>query len=87
MNNDSNKKRSSNDAARIHLMETLKTVNINGKNEATLIIQQQFSRSGASPTANFRRNKFINYLSCEGWALRVRKSGKKISQEIKNFIQ
>ncbi|CAF1452991.1 unnamed protein product [Rotaria sordida] len=81
------KKRSTNDAARLHLMASLKTVSVRSKNETTTIIQQQTSASQTSTISNFSINKFINSINCEGWALRVRKPGHRISQEVKDFIE
>jgi hypothetical protein len=87
MNIDSNKTQSSNDAARMHLMQSLKTVSINTRNEMTMIIQQQSSSFPQSTTSNLSATKFINYLNREGWALRVRKPGQRISQVVKDFIE
>ncbi len=86
MHLDSEKKRSSNDVARVFLMESLKTISINTEKEVTTIIQQQ-SPSQLTTTSKFSTNKFVNYLNCEGWALRVRKPGQRISQDVKDYIQ
>jgi hypothetical protein len=84
---DSAKTRSSNDAARIHLLDTLKTVNTTSQIQATTILQQQCLASEASTTSKFPINKYINYFNLEGWGLRVRKPGCRIDQSVKNFIE
>lgn len=83
---DQNNKRSSNDAARIHLVESLKTANITNTSETTSIFQQQQSYSQSSTTFQFSASRFVNYFNFQGWALRVRKPGHRISEDVKEFI-
>ena len=87
LNNDPKKKQSSNDAARMYLMQSLKTIHVNTANETSGILQQQSSFQTTTTTSTFSINKFINYLNCDGWALRLRKPGQRISQDVKDFIE
>ncbi|CAF1313867.1 unnamed protein product, partial [Didymodactylos carnosus] len=87
MDVDYNKKQSSNDAARIHLMETLKTVNTISQIQTTAIFEQQSPTAKSTTTSKFRTDKYINHFNSEGWGLRVRKSGQRISQDVKSFIE
>ncbi|CAM4817617.1 unnamed protein product [Rotaria magnacalcarata] len=74
--------RTTNDIARIHLTEILRSTSTRSRSEAEAILQHQnATMHDVSGSFHYR------FFSVCGWALRTRKLGKQMSDKVKNFIE
>ncbi|CAM4850770.1 unnamed protein product [Rotaria magnacalcarata] len=74
--------RTTNDIARIHLTEILRSTSTRSRSEAEAILQHQnATMHDISGSFHYR------FFSVCGWALRTRKLGKPMSDKVKNFIE
>ncbi|CAF4327169.1 unnamed protein product, partial [Rotaria magnacalcarata] len=74
--------RTTNDIARIHLTEILRSTSTRSRSEAEAILQHQnTTMHDVSGSFHYR------FFSVCGWALRTRKLGKPMSDKVKNFIE
>ncbi|CAF4713747.1 unnamed protein product, partial [Rotaria magnacalcarata] len=74
--------RTTNDIARIHLTEILRSTSTRSRSETEAILQHQnATMHDASGSFHYR------FFSVCGWALRTRKLGKPMSDKVKNFIE
>ncbi|CAF4745315.1 unnamed protein product [Rotaria magnacalcarata] len=74
--------RTTNDIARIHLTEILRSTSTRSRSETEAILQHQnATMHDVSGSFHYR------FFSVCGWALRTRKLGKPMSDKVKNFIE
>ncbi|CAF4152320.1 unnamed protein product, partial [Rotaria magnacalcarata] len=74
--------RTTNDIARIHLTEILRSTSTRSRSEPEAILQHQnATMHDVSGSFHYR------FFSVCGWALRTRKLGKPMSDKVKNFIE
>ena len=74
--------RTTNDIARIHLMEILRSTSTRSCSQAETILQRQNTTAYDSSVSFHYR-----FFSTCGWALRTRKLGKPMSEKVKSFIE
>ncbi|CAF4064817.1 unnamed protein product [Rotaria magnacalcarata] len=74
--------RTTNDIARIHLTEILRSTSTRSRSEAEAILQHQ-NATIHDVSGSFHHR----FFSVCGWALRTRKLGKPMSDKVKNFIE
>ncbi|CAF2116394.1 unnamed protein product [Rotaria magnacalcarata] len=74
--------RITNDIARIHLTEILRSTSTRSRSEAEAILQHQ-NATIHDVSGSFHHR----FFSVCGWALRTRKLGKPMSDKVKNFIE
>ena len=76
------KPRTSNDIARLHLVETLRTANIQSQQGASTIRTTQNTLG-----IDMSGSTHYEFVSSPGWALRVRKNNNPLTENIKAFIE
>jgi hypothetical protein len=72
--------RTANDIARVHLTDILRTTTTQSRVEASTILQHQHA-GDLSLSAHYES------FSSPGWALRTRKLGNPMGEEVKNFVE
>lgn len=76
------KPRTSNDIARLHLIETVRSINIQSQQDTGTIKTTQ-DASGVDMSTSLH----YEYFASPGWALRNRKHNNPLSESIKRFIE
>ena len=77
-----NQRRTSNDIARLHLTELIRTTHIDAQQPATSIFHSQdMSEIDLTKSAHYEN------FSSVGWGLRTRKHTKSTTDNVKNFIE
>ena len=74
--------RTSNDVARLHLIETVRSANFKSLHAVKRIKRDQSSSSNVT-----NGSEHYQYFSSVGWALRTRKHNNNMSDKTKNFIK
>ena len=77
-----NQRRTSNDIARLHLTELIRTTHIDAQQSATSIFHSQdMSQVDLTKSAHYEN------FSSVGWGLRTRKHTNPMTDNVKNFIE
>ena len=74
--------RTSNDIARLHLIETVRSTNLKSLHDV-----KRIKRGQTSSTNVTNGSQHYQYFSSVGWALRTRKHNNNMSDKTKNFIK
>ena len=74
--------RSSNDIARIHLIEAVRATTISTQHQTAKVFQQQLDEN-----TSLDRSPNYKYFSHAGWALRQRKHTNPLTKKIRDFIE
>ena len=82
-----NQKRSTNDHAKIHLIERLKLSHSTSQAQVETILMNQRSSEDQSNSVPLAIDKYTNYFATAGWGLRVRKPPKRINEKVRTFIE
>jgi hypothetical protein len=81
-NIEENERRTTNDTARLHLTEILRTTNINTQTQTQTILQSQDVSN-----IDLTKSDYYERFSSAGWALRTRKHTNPVSAKVENFIE
>ena len=81
-NKQQNARRTTNDIARLHLTEIIRTTSIDKQEQTKNIIQSQNTSH-----IDFSRSACYKSFASAGWALRTRKHTNPMTDQVKNFIE